>query len=232
MPKKIAILQSNYIPWKGYFDILNRVDEFVILDEVQYTKGDWRNRNLIKTPQGTQWLTVPVSIKGRSEQKINETQISEPNWVKKHWSAIKQNYSKAPYFKDYADQFESIYMKMHEDMLSEINYTFIKVICEILAISTPITFSTDLIAEEDKNLRIVSICQQLKADIYLSGPAAKNYLKDEVFNSHSIQLEWMDYSGYIEYNQLFPPFEHRVSIIDLIFNTGPNAKNFIKGFHS
>jgi len=105
--KKVAILQSNYIPWKGYFDMIGLVDEFILYDDMQYTRRDWRNRNKIKTPNGLAWLTIPVEVKGKYFQKINETIISEPQWAKDHWATIKQFYSKARFFKDYKDIFEN-----------------------------------------------------------------------------------------------------------------------------
>ena len=104
--KKIAISQSNYIPWKGYFDLINRVDEFILYDDAQFTRRDWRNRNKIKTPNGTQWLTIPVDVKGRYLQKINETKVSDKKWAIKHWKQIKQNYFKAKYFTKYKDFFD------------------------------------------------------------------------------------------------------------------------------
>ncbi|HIP48251.1 MAG TPA: hypothetical protein EYG92_04705, partial [Lutibacter sp.] len=129
--KKIAILQSNYIPWKGYFDLINMVDEFILYDEVQYTKNDWRNRNKIQTKQGVQWLTIPVRQKELS-QLIKDTKITDKKWGKKHWATIRQNYSKAKYFKEYKDIFEELYLNCEEQYLSQINYKFIVVINEIL----------------------------------------------------------------------------------------------------
>ena len=140
--KKIAILQSNYIPWKGYFDLINMVDEFIFYDEVQYTKNDWRNRNKIKTPQGIQWLTIPVRQENL-EQKIKDTKISDKKWNIKHWRTISQNYSKAKYFKDYKDIFEELYLTCDEEYLSEINYKFITTINEILGIKTKLRWSRD-----------------------------------------------------------------------------------------
>jgi hypothetical protein len=123
--KKIAISQSNYIPWKGYFDLINSVDEFTLYDDAQYTRRDWRNRNKIKTPQGLQWLTIPVDVKGKYFQKINETKISDKGWGVKHWQQIKQNYAKAKNFKKYKDIFEELYLSCKEEYLSEINHKFI-----------------------------------------------------------------------------------------------------------
>ncbi len=228
--KKIAIIQPNYIPWKGYFDIINMVDEFILLDDVQYTKRDWRNRNKIKTPKGLMWLTIPVEVKGKYHQKIKDVKVSDKNWNKKHWLSIVHNYSRAKYFKKYREYFQELYLNCKEEYLSQINFNFIKAINEILNIKTIIRFSGEFRLLEGKNERLIEICKQCGANIYLSGPSAKNYLDEELFKKEGITVEWMDYSGYPEYNQLYPPFEHFVSIIDLIFNEGPNSTNFMKSF--
>ncbi|MCS6955190.1 MAG: WbqC family protein [Candidatus Calescibacterium sp.] len=228
--KKIAIIQSNYIPWKGYFDIINMVDEFIIYDTEQYTKRDWRNRNRIKTPQGLLWLTVPVEVKGKFYQKIMDVKIADKDWNKKHWRTIIYNYSKSKYFKQYKDLFEELYLNCKEEYLSNINYRFIISINQILGIKTPIKWSSEFEISGDKSEKLLSICKQAKADIYLSGPSAKNYLNVELFIQNGIKVEWMDYSSYPEYNQLYPPFCHQVSIIDLIFNEGPNFKKYMTSF--
>lgn len=222
----VSILQSNYIPWKGYFDIIAKSDIFVIYDEVQYTRRDWRNRNLIKTDKGLKWLTIPV-VQYDFHQKIYETQISDENWKKKHKGTIQSNYAKAPFFKDYKEDFFSIYENSLTS-LSEINRAFIEVICSILKIETKIIDSRTLNLVGDKQERLIHACKALGATTYLSGPAAKSYIEEDSFNQHSIQIEWMDYSNYKEYHQLYPPFEHGVSILDLIFNEGPNARQFLK----
>ncbi|WP_432772927.1 WbqC family protein [Francisella salimarina] len=177
--KKIAILQSNYIPWKGYFDIINMVDEFILYDDVQYTKNDWRNRNKIKTPQGLQWLTIPVYQKNL-EQKINETQIAKSNWCKKHWNTILNNYSKSNHFKSYKDILEDFYMNCNESYLSEINYKLITIINQILDIKTKIRWSHEFELECGQTERLLSICKQCNADVYLSGPAAKDYFDENL----------------------------------------------------
>jgi hypothetical protein len=225
--KKAAILQSNYIPWKGYFDLMDEVDVFVIYDEVQYTKNDWRNRNLIKTPKGTEWLTIPVRQKSL-EQKISETEITFPKWNKKHWKTIQANYSKAPFFKEYSQAFEELYLNSNVTNLSKVNLTFIEKICEILNIDTEIIDSAELDLTGDKNDRLINICQQLGADEYLSGPAAKSYLDEQKFKEAGISVEWMDYSGYPKYEQLQGEFEHGVTVLDLIFNTGDQARKYLK----
>lgn len=228
--KKIAILQSNYIPWKGYFDLINMVDEFVLYDDMQYTRRDWRNRNKIKTSQGLKWLSIPVEVKGKYFQKINETLVSDKSWSVTHWQTIKQFYSKTPFFKDYKDIFEDFYMNNQEERLSLINARLIELVNTILGIQTKITWSSDYELVEGQTAKLLRICQQAGADVYLSGPAAKEYFDVALAEKMGIQVEWMDYSGYPEYHQLHPPFEHGVTVLDLIFNEGKNAKYFMKSF--
>ena len=227
--KRIAILQSNYIPWKGYFDLINMVDEFILFDDVQYTKNDWRNRNKIKTRSGVSWLTIPVE-KNNLTQLIKDTKVSSPIWQKKHWKTISQNYSKSKYFNDYKDLFEDLYLNTHENYLSEINYKFIKAICNMLDIETKIRFSNEFTLEKGKTKRLLEICKQCNANTYLSGASAKSYFDLNLAAKENIKIEWMDYSYSKEYKQLFAPFEHEVSIIDLIFNMGKDAKKYMMSF--
>ena len=229
--KKIAILQSNYIPWKGYFDIINMVDEFFILDDVQYTKRDFRNRNLIKTPKGLRWITIPVKVKNRYFQKINETIIADNSWAESHWSQLRQNYFKSKYFNEYKTIFEDLYLNINSKSLSKINFKFLKTINEILGIRTKVSYPNKTSKNsKDKNLRLIEICKKSNANIYLSGPSAKNYLNLNEFKNFGVKVEWMSYENYIEYDQLFPPFNHFVSILDLIFNHGLNSKKYMKSF--
>jgi len=222
----VSILQSNYIPWKGYFDIIAASGTFVIYDEVQYTKNDWRNRNLVKTQNGLQWLTIPVRIE-KLAQPIFETKISLNSWSKKHISTLQTNYGKTPFFNEYKDAIFEIYSGTGPN-LSDINRMFIQRICDLLSIKTKIIDSRELHLEGDKIERLVDACKKLNADTYLSGPVAKNYINEARFTENNIKINWMDYSGYKEYHQLFPPFEHGVTILDLIFNTGPEARKFLK----
>ena len=228
--KKIAILQSNYIPWKGYFDLINMVDEFILYDDMQYTKRDWRNRNKIQTAQGLKWLSIPVGVKGKYFQKISETKVSEDNWGKKHWETIKHTYAKAKYFKEYKDIFEDLYLNTNEEFLSQINYNFIVTINQILGIDTTIRWSSEFNLVEGQTEKLLGICKDCNADVYISGPAAKDYFDEELAKKENIKVEWMDYSGYPEYKQLNEPFEHGVTILDLIFNEGPDAGQFMKSF--
>lgn len=227
--KRIAILQSNYIPWKGYFDIIHMADEFILYDDMQYTKNDWRNRNKIVTNNGLQWLSIPVSVKGKFTQKINETKVLDNKWVNRHWRSIQCNYAKAKYFSDYADRIRAVYEACRdESYLSIINYKFIQEICSILGIRTKITWSSDYQLADEKTERLVQLVKDAGGSHYLSGPAAKNYIKEELFVQAGIVLEWMDYSGYPQYTQLSETFEHGVSVLDLIFNEGPYAAQFLK----
>ena len=227
---KIAISQSNYVPWKGYFDLVNSVDLFVLYDDVQFTRRDWRNRNKIKTPAGLAWLTIPVETKGRFLQRICETRVSEPDWPRRHWSKIAASYAKAAHFGDYAEKLEALYGAAGEAMLSQVNRRFLSAIMDMLGIPTPLRPSSDYTLEGDRSQRLLGICRQAGADTYLSGPAARDYLDVGLFERAGVRVEWMDYSGYPPYRQLHGDFQHGVSVIDLLLNEGSNAPRFMKSF--
>lgn len=164
-------------------------------------------------------------------QKINETKVSNKLWASKHFKTIVQNYSKAKHFKEYIELFENLYKEVaDEERLSVINYKFIVAINEILGIKTKISKCEDFTLIEGQTSRLVQICKDLGATHYLTGPAAKNYLDESLFEEAGIKVEWMSYSGYSEYKQLFLPFVHGVSIIDLIFNEGSNAPKYMISF--
>ena len=226
--KKVLITQSNYIPWKGFFDALRQADEFIAYDDAQYTKRDWRNRNRIKTTNGPIWLSIPVKVKGKFNQKINETVISDNQWKHKHWKSLEYNYRKSTYFSEYGPLIKHFYDSAPSSNLSETNYHFTKSICELLKIETQFSFSSEYELVQGKNERLLEICKQANADVYLSGPSAKNYLDEDMFAKSNIRIEYLDYGSYPEYPQLFPPFIHEVSILDLIFNTGPDALKYMK----
>lgn len=230
MSKKLAISQSNYIPWKGYFDNIALVDEFVLYDDVQYTKRDWRNRNQIKTLNGLIWLTIPVEVKGKFFQKIRETKISDKRWAKDHLKTIQFNYSKAPCFKEVFPFLEDLYhLAERYEYLSEVNYLFLTNICKYLRINTPLKFSSEYAyRSDDKNMRLIEICKLSGATDYYSGPAAQNYMDLDLFKEHGIRVHWYDYSGYIEYEQIYPPFTHYVSIIDLLLHKGDRSFEYLK----
>lgn len=229
MGKRLAILQSNYIPWKGYFDMMNSVDEFIIYDDMQYTKNDWRNRNKIKTPQGPQWLTIPVKQTSLM-QTIFETEVASEQWRAKHWKTIAQVYSKSAYFKDVKPLLEPLYMGSSETRLSSINHAFITAINSFLGIKTQLRWSSDFQLEGDRNERLVNLCKATGADTYLTGPSALDYMDKDLFARAGIAVEITNYAAYPEYTQLYPPFEHAVSVIDLMCNTGRDARRFMKSF--
>ncbi|MFM8315508.1 MAG: WbqC family protein [Deltaproteobacteria bacterium] len=224
--KKIAILQSNYIPWKGYFDLIASVDEFVFYDDVQFTKNDWRNRNKIKTPKGIEWISIPV---GKDiSRKIKEVTLPNSQWQITHWKTLTSNYKRAPYYQEVSELLEPIYLLQTFSSLSQLNRALIEKICSFLEIKTKITDSGQYQLEGDKTERLVNLCLQTGAQIYVSGPAAKEYLKEDAFSKHHIGVAWFDYSGYPEYPQLWGPFEHAVTILDLLFNCGKNAASYMK----
>lgn len=227
--KKVAIVQSNYLPWKGYFDMIAAVDEFILYDDMQYTRRDWRNRNQIKTPQGVQWLTVPVRVKGRYEQKINETEIDvDSDWANSHWKTLTQNYRRAPYFEEVAQWLSPHYAPDGVALLSDLNRNLITAICDYLGIATRITSSTDYSLADGKTERLVDLCAQAGGTTYISGPAAKGYIDAALFSNADIELNWFDYSGYPQYPQLWGEFVHGVSILDLLFNCGKSSALYMK----
>jgi hypothetical protein len=226
--KRIAIVQSNYIPWKGYFDLINLVDEFILYDDRQYTRHNWRNRNRIKTPQGAQWLTIPV--KGNNRQRIDETLISDSSWGARHWKTLTHNYRKAPHFDDYSDHFDRLYREVRDPRLSIVNRIFLEEICAILGVTTRLSWSSDYDVEGAQTERAVGLCQAAGATSYLSGPTAREYTEEDLFEDAGIAVEYMDYAGYPEYPQLYAPFDHAVTVLDLLFNTGPDATRFMKSF--
>jgi hypothetical protein len=228
--KRIAIVQSSYIPWKGYFDLIRAVDEFVLLDDVQFTRRDWRSRNQIKTQHGPAWLTVPVRSKGLFQQLIQDTCVSDAGWSQKHWATLRASYARAPFFAAFEHRVCDLYrVAGAEERLSMVNYRFIVGLCTVLGIDTPITWSSDYPANPGgRNERLIHICTEAGATHYLSGPTARGYLDTEAFARAGIAVEFADYSGYAEYPQVHPPFTHHVSALDLIFSTGPDAPGYMK----
>lgn len=226
--KKIAIVQSNYIPWKGYFDMIAAVDEFILYDDAQYTRRDWRNRNQIKTPQGVQWLTVPVQVKGKYQQSIRETELDGYLWAGTHWKALTQNYRRAPHFDEVASIFEQAYLQRRHTLLSALNRELIEIVCAYLGIGSKISRSWDYSLVDGKTERLVDLCVQAGGTEYISGPAAKDYVQKNIFADQGIALTWFDYADYPAYPQQWGEFTHGVSILDLLFNCGKEAPRYMK----
>lgn len=217
MPKTVVILQSNYIPWKGYFDLIKQADEFIFYDEVQYTVRDWRNRNRIKSPQGLRWLTIPVGQ--RIDRKIFEVEMSNQIWKKKHWEALNQAYKHAPYIVESQELFEQLYTTELNN-LSEYNQHSIAAICKWIGIETAFSDSRTYKAQGDRLEKLSDILTKSGADRLLCGPNVKKYLKETDLTEKGFSLEIIDYSHYPEYAQLYSPFTHQVSILDLIVHVG------------
>jgi hypothetical protein len=227
--KKVAIIQSNYIPWKGYFDIIRNVDLFIFLDHVQFTTRDWRTRNKIKTPDGLKWLTIPVG--SDRNRRICDVVLNDTSWQEAHWKTIKQYYSKSAHFKKYKDILESLYLGRKWSKLSEFNQAFIRMISrDMLGLDTVFEDSLQYGSEHSKHELILDLCKKSAADAYISGPSANDYLDENQFRQNGIELLYWNYSGYPEYNQFFPPFSHEVTILDLFFHTGPDAPYYIWGW--
>lgn len=231
MSKRVAIVQSSYLPWKGYFDLIRSVDEFVLYDDMQFTRRDWRSRNRIKTANGLHWLSVPASVKGKFDQKIKDTEIADSDWAAKHWQSLRHAYGKAPYFREYQKVLESTFAELAtERMLSSVNHGFIVVTCALLGINTPISWSMDYPQQDGKSERLLSICQAAGASHYLSGPAARDYMDLDLFDRNNVSVSFADYSDYPEYPQQHGPFEHGVTALDLLFHVGPESTKYSKTF--
>jgi len=226
--KRVAIVQSNYVPWKGYFDMIASVDEFILYDDVQFTRRDWRNRNQIKTPRSVAWITVPVRVKGRYYQSVRDTEIEGDAWAEKHWTTLRHNYSRARCFAETSALLEPVYLGRSHTHLSALNRELIETVCRFLGIPTKITSSADYALEEGRTERLAGLCAQAGATEYVSGPSAKEYLAEDVFAARGIAVSWFDYSGYPEYPQLWGGFVHGVSILDLLFNCGRDAPRYMK----
>ena len=228
MPKRVAVLQSNYIPWKGYFDIIHDVDEFIFYDDVQYTKNDWRNRNRIKTPSGPQWLTIPVGQ--RLNRLVTEVALPENDWARDHWKRLAAAYAAAPYFEPLRPVLENIWLGMTWRTLSDLNQHLIRTIAQgLLGLRTHFRDSREFVLHGRRQERLLELLELAEADVYVSGPAARSYIDPDRFAAAGIELRWKDYSRYPEYPQMYPPFLHEVTVLDLLFHTGDDAPRFIWG---
>lgn len=224
---RISIIQSCYVPWRGFFDLIGRCDQYVMFDQVQYAKRHWHNRNRIKTAAGLEWLTIPVVSKGRYEQAIDKVEIEKP-WAEKHWRAIELAYRRAPFFGALAPRVQDWYARAaKETMLSAVNEIFLRQIAGLLGLGTRIVRDTDYPLQGSKTERLLEIARAAGANRYLSGPSARAYLDESLFAGANIAVEWMRYEGYRDYPQLYGGFEPAVSILDLLFNVGPEAPRFL-----
>lgn len=222
---KVAVIQSSYIPWRGYFDMIDDVDLFVFYEDVQYSKGSWRNRNKIKTEQGAAWLTVSVDY--AFPQKICDTKINYSTlWNRQHVDLVRQWYKNAPFFSDYFDEFAAMIESRYES-ISDLNQALCSWLMKHLFIDTKLMCSTELKCEGQKTDRLIDLLKKVGATHYLSGPSAMDYIQADQFTSNGIGLSYKSYD-YADYPQLHGQFEGAVTILDLLFNTGPHAREFLK----
>jgi hypothetical protein len=217
----VAVHQPQYLPWIGYFDKMRRADVFCYLNDVQYKKNEWQNRNRIKTAQDWQWLTVPVRY--RFPEKINEVQINNTTqWSKKHLQALKTNYSRAPYFKAYISIFEDIFFKEWE-LISELNIHLIERLKDALQMQAKTTIiSSELTLREEPTDRLIDICKALGADTYLAGRGGAGYMDMARFEKNGLKVIMQEFKHPV-YSQLFGDFQSHLSIVDLLFNCGPDS---------
>jgi len=227
---KCVILQPSYIPWRGYFHQIEKADLFVFYDDVQYDRRGWRNRNKIKTAKGALWLTIPVYARGVQQSKtaINEIQIvnDDDDWNETHWKSIELAYHKAPFFNDYAFLINEFYQRKPTYLADFTIETTIALAYQLGINNTDFICSSTLEVEGSKTERLINILQKVGATHYISGPSAKEYIDEVQFIKAGISLEYMAYN-YGEYPQLYPPFDPQVSILDLLFMTGPQALTYI-----
>lgn len=231
----LGALQSSYLPWLGYFDQIHHCDLFIVYDDLQYTHKDWRNRNRIKTPAGTAWLTVPIHHSGGRPLPLNEAQIADQTWRHQHWDSIAHNYRKAPFFGVYSPELRAPYRHPWH-LLGDLNRTLLDRIIELLGISTPVLYSSDHNLERefraaygrdaDATDRIVFLCRHFSADRFLQGSAGRGYVQMDKILEAQIDLIFQDYVHPV-YRQRFEGFVPYLSIIDLLFNAGPDSLHIL-----
>jgi hypothetical protein len=224
-----AILQPSYIPWRGYFDQIRRVDLFVFFDDVQYDKNGWRNRNRIKTANGSIWLTVPVLSKGTTSDQvlIKDIEINwDRQWNEKHLATVRQAYSRAPFFDAYMTLVEG-FLRDPPRLLADLTIPSTVALARELGLEAEFLRSSELDVSGAKTDRILAILESVSATHYVSGPAARTYLEEDRLEAAGISVEYVNYD-YAEYEQLYPPFDPQVSILDLLFMAGPEAPKLIR----
>tara|TARA_B100000902_G_scaffold174109_1_gene168013 strand:- start:7832 stop:8515 length:684 start_codon:yes stop_codon:yes gene_type:complete len=225
---KTAIIQSNYLPWLGYFNIISLVDNFVFYDEMQYTKRDWRNRNYIKTPEGKLLLTVPVKTKGNYQEKIKYIEIADSSWGENHLKSIIHNYKNAKYFEEIHDLIFEILLDKKIKLLSKLNQSLIIKISNYLELETKFFNSSKYLLNGDQTENLIEVCKDMNTTKYISGPYGKQYIDFEKFEKENINLHIFDYPVYPEYNQLWnDEFLPNLSILDCLFNCGKEARKLL-----
>lgn len=222
MPKTVAILQPNYVPWRGYFDLMQRVDEFILYDDTQYTRRDWRNRNRIMLSGKEHWLSIPVEVRGRYDQLIKDVRIAEFCWQKAHPASLRHAYAKAPFFKEIEDLLALGYEAKHHQWLVDANIAFLMLVRDYLGIKTRISFSSDYNVEGSKTEKLVNLCSAAGATHYISGPAAKAYIEPDLFERADVALSYITYPTYPQYDHV-SSYAAQLSIVDALMHCGPRT---------
>jgi hypothetical protein len=227
--KAIVILQSNYLPWKGYFDLMAAADEFLLFDEVQFTKNDWRNRNRIVLGGRLHWLTLPVRTAGKLGAAIHDMEVAKAGWACSHWEKLRQAYRGTPFFSDIAPVLKNAYTYAPTNSLSAINEHFLRTLMGLLRLDTAVLHASIVPRTTDEpSRRLIEICRARGATAYISGPAARKYLDVVAFHDAGIEVYYADYTGYPAYQQGCTPFEHGVSMVDTLMQCGVAARQHLK----
>jgi len=222
----ITIHQPEHLPWLGFFHKINMAEKTVILDNVQFRKNYFQNRNKVRTSNGWTWITVPVHAK--STTLINEVRIAaDARWKKKWWNTVHLSYAKAPYFNDYSEIIHSI-IEHDWKMLSDLNFELIKAIKDMLGIKTEFVKAAELNATGKGSSLILDICRKVGAATYIAGISGKDYLVEEDFKKENVNIKYQEFHHPI-YKQLYEPFIPCMSTIDLLFNYGDKSLNIING---
>ncbi|MCP4448981.1 MAG: WbqC family protein [Myxococcales bacterium] len=232
---KIAVMQPTYLPWIGYFDLIDRVDAFVLLDDVEFSRQSWQQRNRIKGAQGLQWLTVPVRCSGRSKQTLSSVEVADTRFARKHLKSIEQHYRKSACYATYADEIEKILCDSNSHrMLSTLNSSIIYWLASSLGIPTKILRSSELQLSGTRGARVADICSVLGATSYVSPMGAAQYLSEDIgaFQEHGVDVVFHDYE-HPSYTQLYGDFVPFAAAVDLLFNEGTESKEILRsGFRS
>ncbi len=226
---KVAIMQPTWLPWLGYFDLIDQADRFVFLDTVQFEKQTWQQRNRLKSSGGLGWITVPVFIKGQFGQSIADVQIDRRKFPSKHLRTIRQNYSRAVYFNEYIDEFSDLLEEGDWHSLCELNIAVIDWLCEKFGIETELLRASQMKANGKRSERLVSILNEFGSNDYLSPMGSLEYLQEdrELFEKSRVSISFQNYV-HPEYQQLYPPFLAGASALDLLFNEGLNSLQIIR----
>lgn len=228
---KLAAIQSSFIPWRGYFNLIRTVDKFIFYENTQYTRRDWRNRNKIKTSNGVAWITVPIQSKGNYETKLCDIKLSETPWRKKQLSLIQHAYKKTPFFDDIYPIISEVIEDNSVNGLSDLNIALIKNICRYLGFKTEFIIDTDLIDQTFINLskteKLLYFCQVTNSKQYFTGPSAANYMETSILTNAKVDVIFFEYQQAKFYDQLWGKFEKDLSILDLLFNLGDDTPDFL-----